>query len=479
MLYRRVVSYGAWVFLLVVLGTWSGPAPAQDRPAELERLRNTVELLIRQDRVRQRELAALKQELAKLRESEPAHHSEGSAPAEKKGSVFASKMGDTVVRLNSIGVNVAGVGGYSSERETTTRALQAGSGGHDPDKTGFTLQAADFSMTGSVDDYFDGELHIAYFLDEGGESKVELEEAFLRTNSLPHGFDIEAGQSFLEFGAFNPSHLHDWVFIDQPVVNTRMFGGDGIRQTGVRVGWQVPGLPLDLHGGLYNAKGETMKSFFATDEALGGVGFVSQDVSGFSDLVYLGRAATHASFGKGANIDFGVSALGGPNATGSDGRTNVVGADLGVGWTLRGGRALRWQTEFMYRDYDIDDVSGLSGVSLEDYGLYTHLLFDFMPRWSAGLRLDYASGTGDGTTAKDTDDDRSDRYRISPMIRWAFAPLADLRLQYNYDDMDSLDATPNDGKSHAVWLGLRFGFGAGGEFAGIHDHGAGHGHNHN
>ena len=64
------------------------------------------------------------------------------------------------------------------------------------------------------------------------------------------------------------------------------------------------------------------------------------------------------------------------------------------------------------------------------------------------------------------------------MIRWAFAPLADLRLQYNYDDMDSLDAAPNDGESHAVWLGLRFGFGAGGEFAGVHDHG-GHGHNHN
>ena len=464
--------------LLAVVMTWPQPGWTQDRTSELERLRTTVELLIRQDRVRQRELEALKGELGRLREEERSHHAGDSGSSAKNGAVFASKVGDTVVRLNSIGVNVAAAAGYSSEREATTRALQAGGGGHDPDKTGFTLQAADFSMTGSVDGYFDGELHIAYFLDEGGESKVELEEAFLRTNSLPHGFEIEAGQSFLEFGAFNPSHLHDWAFIDQPVVNTRMFGGDGIRQTGVRLGWRVPGSPFALHAGAYNAKGETMKSFFAADESLGGVGFVSQDVSGFSDLAYLGRAAFHTDIAENSQLDFGISALGGPNATGSDAGTYIIGADLGLGIDLGGGRALHWQTEFMYRDYEIDDVSGLSGTTLEDYGLYTQLLYDFTRRWSAGFRVDYASGSGDGTTAKDADDDRSDRYRISPMIRWAFAPLADLRLQYNYDNMDSLDTATNDGEAHAVWLGLRFGFGAGGEFAGVHAHGAS-GHNHN
>ena len=57
------------------------------------------------------------------------------------------------------------------------------------------------------------------------------------------------------------------------------------------------------------------------------------------------------------------------------------------------------------------------------------------------------------------------------MLRWAFAPLGDLRLQYNYDELDSLDVTTGETSAHAIWLGLRYGFGAGGEFWAVdHNH---------
>lgn len=459
----------------------SPSAPAKSA-ATLDNLKDTVELLLRRERSRQRELTALREKLNQLQATTASASKQATesqmTTLKNDGDVFASKIGDTVMRLKSIGIDVAAVGGYSSEREATTRALQAGGGGHDPDKTGFTLQAADFSMIGSVDGYVDGELHIAYVLDQNGASAVELEEAFLRTNSLPYGLELEAGQQFLEFGAFNPRHIHDWAFIDQPVINTRMFGGDGIRQTGLRAGWRIPDTPLEFHLGSYNARGETMKSFYAADEAIGGVGFVSQDVSGLSDLVYLGRIAVNTDLGSDSRIKLGASGLTGPNASGSSGETQIAGVDLTLHSSFSGGRSLLWQTEAMYRKYDLDQTSGVRGTTLKDYGLYTQFIFGFLPKWSTGVRVDYASGSGNGATAKDADDDRSDRYRVSPMIRWAFAPKADVRLQYNYDNMESLDIAGNDGEAHAVWLGLRFGFGAGGEFSGTHDHQTGHNHDH-
>ena len=50
------------------------------------------------------------------------------------------------------------------------------------------------------------------------------------------------------------------------------------------------------------------------------------------------------------------------------------------------------------------------------------------------------------------------------MLRWTFTPLGVLRLQYNYDNMESLSSDTNEAGAHSVWLGLRFGFGAGGAF---------------
>lgn len=453
---------------------------AQTAADRIKLLETTLQDLLKRDEEKDR---LLKEMAAKLKSlgggsisheaSGKGHAHEGTDPghAEKGDSVFAKKVGDTTMRLNSIGLNVAATAGYSSETNATSRTLQGG--GHDPDGTGFTLQTADFSMTGAVDGYFDGEFHTTLFIDHTGASKVELEEAFLRTNSLPYGLEIEAGQQFLEFGAFNPRHVHDWDFIDQPVILTRMFGGDGIRQTGIRAGWSVPGAPVTLHGGAYNSKGETMKSFLAADEAIGGGAFRAQDISGFSDLVYLARLEMQSALGRKSNVDMGISALTGPNATGNKASTMILGADLRLDRELSHERSISWESEVLYRSYDLDAASGTGtpDSSIEDYGFYTQIMYDFMPKVSVGLRYGFSTGNGEGTTLRDDDTDRANRHRFSPLVKWAFAPLGDLRLQYNYDNTDALSTDTDDAGAHAVWLGLRFGFGAGGEFwSDGHDH---------
>ncbi|MBM4054819.1 MAG: zinc ABC transporter substrate-binding protein [Planctomycetes bacterium] len=113
-------------------------------------------------------------------------------------------------------------------------------GGHDPNQRGFTLQQLETTFEGAVDPYFHGQANIIFQIDSEGESFLEVEEAFLTSMSLPLNLQAKAGTFFTEFGRFNETHPHSWDFIDQPLVNNRFFGGDGLRNPGARIAWLAP-----------------------------------------------------------------------------------------------------------------------------------------------------------------------------------------------------------------------------------------------
>ena len=73
-----------------------------------------------------------------------------------------------------------------------------------------------------------------------GETRVELEEAFVTTTSLPHDLQVKVGQFLTEFGRINPTHPHTWDFVDAPLVTGRMLGPEGLRSAGVRASWLMP-----------------------------------------------------------------------------------------------------------------------------------------------------------------------------------------------------------------------------------------------
>src|SRR5262249_23089551 len=223
----------------------------------------------------------------------------------KPTSAPTLQLGPAKVSLLDISMDVLFAVGTSTETDPPLLTLQGG--GHDPKRRGFTLSQVELSGTGAVDPYFNAEAHIVYFIDPNGDTEVELEEAFLTTTALPCGFQIEAGQSFLEFGRINPRHPHQWDFLDQPVILTRAFGGDGMRSQGIRVGW-LTNLPwfCELHFGAYNANGETMPSFFGADEAIGGRPFVHQDVRNLGDLTWLVRIDNSFDLNKCTTMKIGA-----------------------------------------------------------------------------------------------------------------------------------------------------------------------------
>lgn len=348
-----------------------------------------------------------------------------------QGDLFSTRAGSANIRLMDVSLDVLAAGGGSTATDSELQNLQGG--GHDPRKNGFTLQNVELSLAGAVDPYFGAEAHIIYFIDPiEGESILELEEAFLTTQRLPYGLQLEAGHFFTEFGRLNPRHPHQWEWMDQPIINSRLFGPDGMRGPGFRLGWIAP-VPWfsEFHVGIQNANGETMPSFLANDEfyeerSIGGRPFVEEDADAFNALVYLLRWENGFDLGDEWSGAAGVSSLFGPNATGPDGTTVIYGADVVVRWrpvrNERGWPYFLWQLEVMCRDFKADDVVAddvmLAGATLEDWGFYTQALYGWTRGWRGGVRLEYASGSGESVDGSGNDPFRDDRYRVSPLLEW-------------------------------------------------------------
>jgi hypothetical protein len=378
--------------------------------------------------------------------------------------------------------------GGSTVGDDALGLLEAGA--HDPNRNGFTLQQLELSFSGAVDPYFTGETHVLFFIDPEGEQGVELEEAFLTTQALPFGFQVEAGYFLTEFGLMNPVHAHAWRWMDQPVINTRLFGPDGMRQAGLRVGWLAP-LPWfsQFHIGIQNANGDTMPSFLGTFHTHGGGGhthgeegeeeaetvigqrpFVDQSVDSPADLVYLVRWENSWELSREITSKLGASAVFGPNASGSDGRTIIYGADLKATWrpvrNFRGWPFLEWQTEVMQRNYKADafvstangngESTNLPRQTLYDWGLYSQLLYGFAYRWTGGARVEYADGSGGSVGGRHNDPFRDQRFRFSPLLTFHVTEFSRLRLQYNYDWADHLPGN----NAHTVWFGIEVLYGS-------------------
>ncbi|HVL51407.1 MAG TPA: hypothetical protein VM754_07925, partial [Actinomycetota bacterium] len=460
--------------------TWALANEAPDTAAALRRLEERLNELQEQMREKDRRINELEGQVRSMRRQpgEPASSQEAleqaveqlerdraRAAGEKPPGILSVPVGGaSQLRLIDISLDVLFAVGSSTERDESLQTLQGG--GHDPRKRGFTLQQAELSFTGAVDPYLYGEAHVLFSIDPiDGETISELEEAFMQTQTLPWGLQLEAGYFFTEFGLINPKHPHEWDWLDQPVINTRVFGPDGLRQAGARLGWLTP-LPWysELHLGVQNSDGHTAASFRGEglgahghgdeeeeahfEETIGGRPIVERETRSLGDLLYLLRWVNGWDLTDEFSMQIGGSALYGPNNTGGDAETWIYGGDLLVKWRPvahdRGWPFITWQTEVIGRDFeaaayaDPDEGIFIPADTLSDWGLYTQLLYGFHRNWAGGLRYEYASGSGasyeEGERISRSDDPfRDDRHRISPLLLWQPTEFSRFRLQYNYD----------------------------------------------
>lgn len=373
----------------------------------------------------------------------------------------------TIARAGSAYMNMSfdvltDFGGSSASKPADYLQL----GDHDPRSRGFSLPNAEIALDGAVDPYFKGFANIALKLDENDETSIEMEEAYLQTTALPANLQAKAGQFYAGFGRQNPQHPHQWAFVDAPIILTRTFGPDGLRNIGAQLSWLAP-TPFYTEAflGVFNPQGETAFSFRNQGDAdalgvdrLHGRATTDQTLRGPGDLLYVPRLASSFDLTDQQTLLVGASAAFGPNDTGSGLRTEIYGLDLYWKWKAPNAQAgfpfVSWQTEALYQRFEAgaDPSLSLPDETLRDWGFYSQVLWGFKPRWVAGLRGEYANGnTGD----YDSDDVyRGERTRFSPGLTFYPSEFSKLRLQYNYD-YGALFGT-----EHSVWLQVEFLLGA-------------------
>jgi hypothetical protein len=339
-----------------------------------------------------------------------------------------------------------------------------------------------------------------------------LEEAFATTTALPQNLQVKAGYFLTEFGRHQSQHPHSWDWIDQSIIHTRMFGGEGQRNIGAQLAWQAP-LPWhsQFQVSMHQAEGEFMASFDGQGlahshgdeehddhdddhededghdedehdehaheheyaEGIGGRPIQDREVEGLADFVYTLRFTNGVDLTDSTSLQLGMSAMFGPNNTGNSSDTAIYGLDLVLKGNPAGSSTRRpkwvWQTELIKREYeadaltiegddpdDMDDDLFFAEDTLDDWGLYTQFTYTLSADWSVGFRAEYATGDGDSyeegaQVSRNDDPYRSDRVRLSPLITYHPSEFSRLRLQYNYDDADHLEEA-----EHTLWFGFEW-----------------------
>lgn len=307
---------------------------------------------------------------------------------------------------------------------------------------GFSLGETEVNLKAPIDDKFLGNLTFA-LADEDGETEVELEEAWLQTTALPHGFTARFGRFFSDVGYLNQFHAHADDFVDRPLPY-RAFLGNQLTDDGVRLSWVAPtDLFIELGGEWL--RGAAFPAGGSDNEGKGtwtAFAHVGGDV-GPSNSWRLGLSKVDSDV---AGRETGEDESGDGGVTTFTGDSDLLIADFIWKWSPNGNptdRFLKLQAEYFQRDesgaYSLDVPAVLNDVTLpysgDSSGWYAQAFWQFKRGWRVGLRhaelrTDEPGPAFAGSVLERMGHDPS---HDSLVFEWANSEFSRLRLQFNHD----------------------------------------------
>ena len=308
-----------------------------------------------------------------------------------------------------------------------------------PVAEGFSLGETEIDIFANVDDKFTAWLTVPVVI-EDGDTVVEIEEAWIETLSLPAGVSARFGRMFSNVGYLNEKHAHTWDFVDQPLAYKAFMGGQYI-DDGARLSWVAPtDLYIELGGEIL--RGDRYP-------------FVGAGSSGFGTHTLHARLGGDVGFSH--SWQAGISYLSGKNEdreSGDEDNPLMFTGDVDVWmaefvwkWAPNGNwraRNFKFQFEYLKRSengvYLLTDGQELPWNADQD-GWYAQAVYQFLPQWRVGARIEALSGDDPGTafdgTALALADSNPSRYSL--MADWSNSEFSRLRVQYTWDQAGETD----------------------------------------
>ncbi|HEX5636065.1 MAG TPA: hypothetical protein VFY78_03175 [Gammaproteobacteria bacterium] len=296
---------------------------------------------------------------------------------------------------------------------------------------GFSIGESELVLSSNIDSYFSGKATFAF-----AEDGASVEEAFIESLAIGHGINLKFGRFLSSFGYLNSRHAHLWDFADAPLIYRALFG-DTFRDDGVQINYL---LPTDLFMQI-SAEFLSGNTFPAGGNIDGGVGASTVSFTLGGDVGTDHAWQTGLSHWQANNIGERLDAY--DNSFSGDSKMDAL--HVVYKWSPDGNplqQNFKFQMEYFERTEDgvmTDDISSNTSTYMGDQkGWYAQAVYQFIPRWRTGIRIDQVSAdnTGDNITVL-TDigliTDGHDTQRASAMIEWLPSEYSRLRLQFNSD----------------------------------------------
>ncbi|MEO8464976.1 MAG: hypothetical protein ABI640_06515 [Gammaproteobacteria bacterium] len=300
---------------------------------------------------------------------------------------------------------------------------------------GLSLDETELAISANIDDKYYG--FVAASIDQtGNDTSLDLEEGYIETLALPKGLKIKAGRFLSDVGYLNPIHSHAWDFDDAPLAYTAMLNG-AYKDTGVQVKWVAP-TKLFMELGSELLRGD---AFPAAGAAHGGVGASTLFVHIGGDVGSTGSwRAGLSRLSADASERPSVFTLGTAEFTGN---SDLTIADFVWKWAKNGNPRDRYytvQAEYLHRkESGTLAVTTTTATNSGSYdgtqsGYYVQGVYQFQPRWRAGIRYDSLAASNNVSVAgPDPLLVTHDPSRISVMSDFSNSEFSRLRLQFNRD----------------------------------------------
>ena len=449
-------------------------SPEPSGQGEVEQLRNRVDELRRliermqEDRREQQEQIACLEDEIKTLKGEPNRPGRiEQAPQEP------DTADDEVARLRAL---AEGLGGPKKEEKSPEETVYKAKG--------LSLQQLnpEISVSGDLLAYYrdqDGtrqrsdvflrglELNFQSYLDPFSKLKatahihddgdVHLEEAYYTHFTLIEGATLDLGRFRQQFGVVNRWHGDALDQVQYPLALRRIFGEEGLNQTGASVDWSFPEW-AGAHHGLTLQVTNTENEQLFEEETLETPSLLFH-YKNFRDL------------SRDTYVEFGLSGLFGWNdewdiqvnpttvATQHDALgTRVLGADLSMLWEPADRalyRNVEWRSEAYVLNRDILAPDGSGRDTINAWGAYSYLQSKVAQNLIVGARIDYYEPDSKDYAVQPVVSliplaypaSNPHRWQVGPYITWWQSEWVFFRAEYNYAWGEGME-----NNEHVLWF---------------------------
>ena len=292
------------------------------------------------------------------------------------------------------------------------------------------------------------------------EDGAELEEAYYTRFGLLENVNLDLGKFRQQFGVVNRWHCHALDQVTFPMALQRIFGHDGLAQTGASLDWTLP-----KWGGAY--QGLTIQVTNGDNEQL-------FDGETLGNPALLFHYKNYRDLTRDLYLEWGLSGLFGWNdqwqiVQGDESTekhdalgTQVLGADLSVLWEPVDQalyKNLEWRSELYFLNRDLLAPDGSGRDNLQAWGAYSYVQSKISRRITIGVRgdfyqpdsKDYAEIPDASLTPLAYTPDDAYRWQVGPYFAWKQSEWVLFRCEYDHADGRGMEK-PED----ILWFQILF-----------------------